>query len=156
MTLEPKGVTQPITVFEVEGLGGNYQLTLPSLRHRRTDVDPPCPLIFQVVTEKGVSSEKHDGLLIGLSEAEAEIRSQASVPLFTDLRLRLKPAGIDNDLGQIYGKVIRATTEDGLFALRFTTVPGQARHYFDQLESTVEIVIRASGPFEDYDFEPQL
>jgi predicted ATPase/class 3 adenylate cyclase len=156
LTLEPKGVTQPITVFEVEGLGGNYQLTLPSLRHRRTVVDPPCPLIFQVVTEKGVSSEKHDGLLVGLSEAEAVIRSQASVPLFTDLRLRLKPAGIDNDLGQIYGKIIRATTEDGVFALRFTTLPGQARHYFDKLESTVETVIRASGPFEDYDFEPQL
>ena len=137
VTLEPKGVAQPIAVYEVEGLGGNYQLTLPSSLHPQTDVDPPCSLTFQPITEKGVSSEKHDGLLTGLSAVEAEIRSRPPAPLFTDLKLLLTPPGADSNFGPIYGKVIRTSLDDGSFVLRFTAVPESLRQYLDQLGSQI-------------------
>jgi adenylate cyclase len=134
--LEPKGVAQPITIYEVGGWGGNHRLTLPLRNLHRTDLEPPHSLLtFQWVTDKGVSSEKQDGLLVGLSVEEAEIRSQSPPPPFTDLKLLITPTHTEGASSAIYGKVNRRTERS--FVLRFTSVPEQVRKFLDCLKRQV-------------------
>ena len=52
MTIEPKGVTRPVTIHEVGGLGGSYKLALPQCDTQWTDVIPALPLTFRWLTEK--------------------------------------------------------------------------------------------------------
>jgi adenylate cyclase len=134
VTLEPKGVTRPITIYEVGGLGGNYRLALPVRAHQRAPVDKTHPLTFQLVTDRGVSSEKHHGLLIGLSAEEAEIRSTMRPPLYADLKLLLIPDNPAEPLSAVYGKVIHSSSADASFVLRFTAVAEEARRYFNVIE----------------------
>ncbi len=137
MTLELKGVAQPMTIYEVGGLGGGYRLTLPSGSRRRTHIEPAGSLTFQVVTDKGVSSEKQHGLLVGLSPEEAEIQSKTPPPRFTDLKLLVTPPDAKAALNAVYGKVVSASPADGSFVLRFTAVSEQVRRYFDSLEGKI-------------------
>jgi class 3 adenylate cyclase len=130
MTIEPKGVVHPITIYDVGGLGGNYRLALPQRDIHWTDVRPALPLTFRFLTEKEVVGEEHDGLLVRLSAQKAEIQSQILPSKFTDLKLLLKPTDIVLTTAGIYGKVVERSSAKGSFVLHFTAVPPEARKYF--------------------------
>jgi predicted ATPase/class 3 adenylate cyclase/tRNA A-37 threonylcarbamoyl transferase component Bud32 len=132
MTIEPKGVMRPITIYDVGGLGDSYGLALPQRDIRWIDVRPALPLTFRLLTEKEVVGEEHDGLLVRVSAQKAEIQSQVLPSRFTDLKLLLKPS--DMTAG-IYGKVVERSSVDGCFVLHFTTVPAEVRRYFSGLGS---------------------
>ncbi|MBR0733194.1 AAA family ATPase [Bradyrhizobium japonicum] len=130
MTIEPKGVTRPITIYDVGGLGGPYDLALPQRDVQWTDFRPALPLTFRLLTEKEVVGDEHDGLLIRLSAQKAEIQSRMLPSKFTDLKLLLKPSDLT---AGIYGKVIELSSAEGRFVLHFTTMPPEARKYFSGL-----------------------
>jgi predicted ATPase/class 3 adenylate cyclase len=128
-TVEPKGVAQPITLYEVGGLGGAYGLALPSREIQWTVVEPPLPVSFRLVTGKEIVGNEQDGVIVRLSTHEAEIQTMAPPPPFTDLKLLLKPAGLRGTVSGIYGKVLRQPVVNGPFVVRFTAVPKDARQY---------------------------
>jgi adenylate cyclase len=134
MTVEPKGVAHPITLYEVGGLGGDHDLALPRRDVRWIDV-PALPLTFRRVTGKEVAGEEQDGVLVRLSAEQAEILSEMRPPPFTDLKLLLKPKHPTQTITGVYGKVIGQPSATGSFTLRFTAVPHEARRYFDTLSA---------------------
>jgi predicted ATPase/class 3 adenylate cyclase/tRNA A-37 threonylcarbamoyl transferase component Bud32 len=135
-TVEPKGVAQPITLYEIGGLGGAYGLTLPSPEVRWTDVEPALPISFQWVSGKDVAPEQREGKIVRISRNEAEIQSPTPPPPLTDLKLLLKPADGRSFAG-IYGKVLRRPAADPSFVLRFTAIPQDARRYLNlELDSS--------------------
>ena len=131
-TVEPKGVTHPITLYEIGGLGGVHGLELPRREVKWTDVEPALPVSFQWVRGKDVAREQQDGMIVRLSTNEAEIQSLTPPPPLTDLKLLLKPAE-GGPIAGIYGKVLRRPPVDRSFVLRFTAVPQDARRYLDGL-----------------------
>jgi predicted ATPase/class 3 adenylate cyclase/tRNA A-37 threonylcarbamoyl transferase component Bud32 len=131
-TVEPKGVAQPITLYEIGGLGGVHGLTLPRHEVQWTDVEPALPVSFQRVTGKEVAREAQDGRIVRLSTHEVEIESSTPPPPLTDLKLLLKPTD-GGSIAGIYGKVLRRPPLDRAFVLRFTAVPQDARRYLDGL-----------------------
>jgi hypothetical protein len=132
-TVEPKGVAQPITLYDIGGLGGVHGLELPRYEARWTDIDPPLPVSFRRVTGKEVAGEAQDGVIIRLSATEAEIRSLTPPPPFTDLKLLLELTDVTGSVTAIYGKVLRRPVVNGSFVLRFTAVPTEARQYLARL-----------------------
>jgi adenylate cyclase len=134
MTIEPKGVARPVTIYEVGGLGGNYKLALPQRDVHWTDVRPALPLTFRWLTEKEVVGEAHEGWLVRFSEHRAEIKSQTLPPKFTDLKLLFKSPDFTLLTAGVYGKVVAQSTKDGSFVLHFTAFPPEARQYFIDLE----------------------
>jgi predicted ATPase/class 3 adenylate cyclase/tRNA A-37 threonylcarbamoyl transferase component Bud32 len=132
-TVEPKGVAQPITLYEIGGLGGVHELALPRRDIRWTDVEPALPVSFQRVIGKEVAREEQDGMIVRLSSHEAEIQSLTPPPPLTDLKLLLKPTDGGGSITGIYGKVLRRPPVDRSFVLRFTAVPQEARRYLNRL-----------------------
>ena len=129
-TVEPKGVAQPITLYDVAGLGGAYALELPRREMHWATVEPGLPLTFRLVAGKDVVGEEQEGVLVRLSVDEAEIRSQAPPPPYTDLQLMFKPDAATAIAG-IYGKVLDRATAGERFALRFTALPQEARQFVE-------------------------
>jgi Adenylate and Guanylate cyclase catalytic domain len=130
MTIEPKGVARPITIYEVGGLAGSYGLTLPQRDVHWSDVKPALPMKFRWLIDKEVVGEEHDGLLVRLSAEGVEIQCRTLPPKFTDLKLLFRPSDITLIGAGIYGKVVGRSSENGSFVLHFTSVPPDARKYF--------------------------
>ncbi|WP_426612522.1 AAA family ATPase [Bradyrhizobium sp. McL0616] len=136
MTIEPKGVARPITIYEVGGLAGSYGLTLPQRDVQWSYLKPPLPIKFRWLIDKEVVGEEHDGLLVRLSTSGVEIQCRTLPPKFTDLKLLFRPSDIPLIGTGIYGKVIGRSSENGSFVLHFTAVPPEARKYFLSLGAT--------------------
>ncbi len=131
-TVEPKGVGQPITLYEVVGLGGVHGLALPQHASLWTEINPGVPLSFRWVSGKDVVREEHAGTLVRLSADEAEIKGPTP-PAFTDLKLLLKPTHGAEAIDGIFCKVLAKPPVTGSFVLRFTAVPLEARAYLSRL-----------------------
>jgi predicted ATPase/class 3 adenylate cyclase len=131
MTVEPKGMAHPITLYEVGALGGVHGLALARHDIEWIDVLPPLPLTFRSVTGKKVADQEQDGVLVRISAEEAEIRTRDLPAPFTDLKLLLKPAHPGWMVPGIYGKVLERPSANGSFVLRFTAVSQEARQYID-------------------------
>lgn len=130
MTIEPKGVLHPITIYEVGGLAGNYELTLPQHDVQWSDVTPALPMKFRWLIDKEVVGEEHDGLLVRRSTQAVEIQCRTPPPKFTDLKLLFRPSDITLIGAGIYGKVVGRSSANDSFVLHFTAVPPEARKYF--------------------------
>ena len=119
MRAEPKGTSLPTTLHEVGGLAGTFNLQLPEHRARWVAVEPAWHVSFRWVSHKEVVGQVHEATLLLLSEGEAELRSAAPPPAFTDLKLQL--VGPDGEaLGEAYAKVTTRPPRAGGFVLRFT------------------------------------
>jgi len=134
MTVEPKGLSTPITLYDVDGLGGTHALALPLEDARWAEVEPPVPVNFRWVTQKEVVGQVHAGSLVRLSRREAEIRSATRPPPFTDISLLFDAGDAALAQGAIYGKVMARAGADDTFVLRFTTVSADARRFLESLE----------------------
>ncbi len=119
MRAEPKGTSLPTTLHEVGGIAGSYGLHLPEHRARWVAVAPEWPLSFRWVSHKEVVGQVHEASLLLVSEGEAELRSAAPPPAFTDLKLAF--LGADGEsLGEAYAKVTTRPPRAGGFVVRFT------------------------------------
>jgi class 3 adenylate cyclase len=133
LTAEPKGVANPITMYEIESMGDNKAFTLLRPEIKWTNVEPPVPLTLQQVTGKDVAREKQDGLLVSMSTDQVEIQSQTLPPPLTDLKVALKLTDSADRVNAFYGKVIGPTSAQTSFLLRFTAISNDARFYLESL-----------------------
>ena len=49
-----KGVEQPVTIYDVQGLGGKYNLFLPDRREKPVLLAQAIPISFRVLEEKRI------------------------------------------------------------------------------------------------------
>ncbi|HLL54656.1 MAG TPA: adenylate/guanylate cyclase domain-containing protein [Myxococcaceae bacterium] len=143
MQVEPKGVKRPITIFQVGGIGGDYGLFLPE------DAEQLWPPSGEVAVEYAVLEGKHlvasglAGTLVRLSERCAEVRLVGPLEPLTNVKLQVTRAGAELQGKDVYGKVIKASTEtEGCFLVRFTSVPAEVAAY---LGRQLPAEARASG-----------
>ncbi len=119
MKFSTKGVAEPLTLYEVEGLAGG-----PSYRRRRSVMVPlraPVPVQFSVVSGGVVAPVTHTGELVRLSDEEGELVTDAALPPLTNVKLWLLDGTSERVPGDVYGKVLGGT-DDGA-RLGLTSVP---------------------------------
>jgi adenylate cyclase len=120
MEIVPKGVQQPLTVFDVAGIGPPYNLQLPAITEELPRVlRQPVPLQFRILAEKDAGGQELPGELIALGTRQASLRTQAPVTRHDDVLL-LIPDG-DHQPQEIYAKAVEIDDEDIL--VRFTSLP---------------------------------
>ena len=119
MRAEPKGASLPITLYEVGGMGGAYNLQLPEHRVRWVQLLPAQPLSFRWVNQKEVVGQVHEATLLQLCETEAELACATPPPAFTDVKLDF-PGPDGESLGEAYAKVTTRPPRSGGFVVRFT------------------------------------
>jgi adenylate cyclase len=137
----PKGVQQPINIYEICGVGGFYNLFLP--REQEIFLPLPKPLLihYTFVDGKDVGQQALDGKIIQLSAKGALVEQcganvGGSIAPLSNLKLNfLGRSGSSEDL---YAKVIEKAADPGFFYLRFTAKPP---HISQKLETLYQSLI---------------
>ncbi len=121
----PKGVKKPITIYDVGGISGEYNLVLTKQEEIYLPLKQVISLHYVVLDGQNVGNCLQNGNLVKLSEKEAEIEvKEAGVnlpPPLINIKFNLLWDGIERE--DVYAKVIEKTAENGNFYIRFTAKP---------------------------------
>jgi adenylate cyclase len=144
--VKPKGVKEALTIYEIGGLGGEYNLYLPKKKEEFLPLPDKISLQFHyaLLDGKHISNSLFQGSLVKLSARGAEIRSdkeldQAVPEPLSNIKLNLlspdDPTKISAD---IYGKVLEMPTEKGSFYLHFTSLPQDVESMLESLYKSIK------------------
>ncbi|MBF0212011.1 MAG: response regulator [Magnetococcales bacterium] len=133
----PKGAGRPLTIHQVSGIGGNFNLQLPtpdklSLQPLRV----PVSIRIRIMEGKHAGQEVHTASLITLAPPMAEMVSELNAERLTNLQIKLfddQERLITRDL---YAKVLTDDAGDGRQTIHFTSTPPEAEQFFRRLLET--------------------
>jgi PAS domain S-box-containing protein len=139
LRIEAKGAREPLTVWEVTGIGGAHELFL------RDAGEPPLTLLaaeipvrYAVLEGKVVGSDVFEGGFVALSPRCGEIRSTAPVPAMSNVKIWVTEHELaeGGEPAEIYAKVLETPATSGPgFVIRFTTMaPDLAERLHRRLE----------------------
>ena len=134
MDVTPKGIEQTITLNQVSGIGGKYDVHLDDPKkvvyHKLAEV---LPIHFAVLTGKHTGTLDCLGEIYRLSMCGAKIRTDVSVAPFTNVNIALDYRGREIAQG-LAGKVVRGTSEEvRSIEVVFTFVPVAAQKFFKEI-----------------------
>ncbi len=138
MEVEPKGVSHPISIYDVRAIEGSYQLQLPSLSTTLQVLPQPLEIAYRVLEEKHLGIESFTGQIQRLSAYGAEIAIDQDLPVLSNIKVYLQiPAQYQLNhyqqaialSGEIYAKVLE--TETTLTHIHFTTIPADLKLWLD-------------------------
>ena len=143
MQAQFKGLDQPVTLYEISGIRGTYQLTLPEkLAETLVPLAVPLPMACFLIEGKMVSETAISGVLLRLAGAHnAEATIEGQVAAYTNVRLTLEPPG-HAPLPDVYAKVVASEPLDTKVAhvrLEFTALPEDAKAFLTQAGQTPSV-----------------
>jgi adenylate cyclase len=131
-----KGLDQPVTLYDVCGMGGPYHLVLPE-KPPETSITlaPPLPIACFPIDGKVVSRTAIAGTLTRLAGLTAEVDLEGQVAAYSNVKLWLMPPGAPQ-LSDVYAKVLALEPVDAAAArarLEFTSLPENAQTFLASL-----------------------
>ncbi|MEA5513615.1 adenylate/guanylate cyclase domain-containing protein [Nodularia sp. UHCC 0506] len=135
LQIEPKGIKDPVTIYDIRGIGGKYNLFLPKDDEKMVKLSQELPIEYTILQGKHDLGTLLQGSLVSLSPKEAQLRSLHALELFSNLKLKLLiESESATDLGHFYAKVIRKLDFDGHhFLIRFTAIPPEITSVLNNL-----------------------
>ena len=132
LQIEPKGVKEPITVYDVLGIGEDRQLSVPVRDDELITLTQEIPIRYSVLEEKHVGRTQFSGQLVGLSAKQARVQSDhAPLPLSNIKMQFLVPEG-EAIPGECYGKVSAdATSSHADFLVSLTSISPEVATYLE-------------------------
>lgn len=126
--MTPKGVKTPITIYDVGGIGGPYQLDLPKEEEHFFRLSQAIPLQYAVLEGKNISDQVNQGQLIALSEKGATIlvtpEFSDQIPSgLTNLKINFFKDEQPENREDVYAKVLDNHRSKDQFSIRFTSKP---------------------------------
>lgn len=126
--VQPKGVKQPITIYEVGGVAGEYNLILPKEEEIFCPLSNNIPIQYQILSGKHVGDIFVKGNIVLLSPKAALIKIESNfqeVPEgLTNIKLNLLLADESSELREdVYAKVLDKSTDKHGFYIQFTAKP---------------------------------
>lgn len=128
MEVMPKGVKKPITIYEVGGIKGEFDLFLPE----KVDVDlldlpRPIAIEFTVLEGKHAGDTRFKGSVDKIFENTAQISAEVSVEKLTNLKISLLDDDGTEITSDVYAKVMKSISrEPPIFQVSLTSVPPSA------------------------------
>ena len=131
MQVMPKGVKKPLTIHEVGGIGGDFQLFLPPKKEITwIELEPGLPVQFTVVDWKHTGELGHRGAITKLAHNMVEIHSEVLPSPLANLRISLYDPDDHEISDDLYGKVVAHLSESPpAFLVHFTSVPPEAETF---------------------------
>jgi adenylate cyclase len=127
--VQPKGVKQPITIYEVRGIRDPYNLFLPEEEDIFLPLTEEIPILYSVLDGKKVVETQFQGRIIKLSPKGAEIitknHEEGSIPSpLSNIKLNLLETGKTEYVSDdIYAKVLEKSGTSDSFYIHFTFKP---------------------------------
>ena len=135
MEVMPKGVKKPITIYEVGGIKGEFDLFLPE----KVDVDlldlpRPIAIEFTVLEGKHAGDTRFKGAVDKIFENTAQISAEVSVEKLTNLKISLLDDDGTEITSDVYAKVMKSISrEPPIFQVSLTSVPPSAAAFFRRM-----------------------
>jgi adenylate cyclase len=140
LTVEPKGLPEPITIYDVGGIGGEHQLFLPDEQDHLTPLAPEITVSYTVLEGKFARPGMLTGRLVKLGARAAELYSDKPVAVLSNLKMTLHRPGGEPVPGELFAKVLGAapSKRGTRVVLRFTSVSQGARDFLDRARRRYE------------------
>lgn len=123
--VQPKGVKEPICIYDVVGIGGDYNLYLTKTEEVFVKLQETLSIQYVSLDGKHVGDEKSKATISQLSAKEAEVRCDDREPIIpaplTNIKLNFLWYGEVSE--DVYAKVIEKQGENGSFYIHFTAKP---------------------------------
>jgi adenylate cyclase len=134
MEVEAKGIAEPITLYELRGLGGVHNLFLPEWEETLLPLRQEVPLQYTVIEGEHVGRIIYQGHFATLSARGGEIHSEHPVAPWSNIKLRLMGHNGEVICGDLYAKVLRPLPESRPgFYVHFTSIPPDVAAFFQRL-----------------------
>jgi adenylate cyclase len=139
MKVMPKGVKKPLTIHEVGGIGGDFQLFLPPKQEITwMELEPGLPVQFIVVDWKSAGELGHRGAITKIAHNMVEIHSEVLPSPLANLRISLNDPDDHEISDDLYGKVAAHLSESPpAFLVHFTSVPPEAETFLTKILGAV-------------------
>ena len=122
LRVEPKGAREPITVYDIGGIGPPYGLMLGAADDAPVTLATPIPINYAVLEEKHVGRTLFAGRIVRLSAREAEIDGEERVDALCNVKIWMRDERGEPRPGDVYAKALDGATIPGAFRVRFTSV----------------------------------
>jgi adenylate cyclase len=124
----PKGVKKPLTIHEVGGIGGDFQLFLPPKKEITwIELKHGLRVQFTVVDWKHTGELGHGGAITKIAHNMVEIQSEVLPSPLANLRISLYEPDDHEITDDLYGKVVTLLSEHPpTLRVHFTSVPPEA------------------------------
>ena len=135
MEVMPKGVKEPITIYDVGGVNGPYDLQLPEKVEVTLAPLEPLMLQYTVISGKHASTNLLPGTMVKLLDDTAEVVVDEPVEQLTNLKMVLRDRQGAVITDELYGKVLVLDGDDPpALRVRFTSVTPEARAFLLSLQ----------------------
>jgi adenylate cyclase len=144
LSVSPKGVKEPISIYSVGGVRGRCERRLTRPAADLTAPAVPLRARFALVDGKDAGGAAREGRIVRWSRQAVEIAAPAGAPAFANVKLSIvAPDGrvLAEDL---YAKVTAAGT--GSFTVRLTSLPPAAAALFEARPQGGTAPPRSRGP----------
>lgn len=119
-----KGVKKPVTIYEVTGIDGAFNLFLRQQEEEFFPLAESINIQYAILDGKHVSAVMLKGRLVKLSAKGAEVSAQYPVVPLSNIKFNLLPLNTPDSASEdIYAKVIERETDNGNFCIHFTSLP---------------------------------
>jgi hypothetical protein len=134
ISVELKGLTAPIALYELRGLGGRFAQRLADADDGAT-VMVDLPLVGAVIQDKRVNPDAFTGTVRRLGRHSLEAALSVELAALANVRLRVTYADPPRESGDVYGKVTGQVERDGarLTRIHLTSVEAMDQAMLAQL-----------------------
>ncbi len=134
MEIEAKGVDRPITIYDVKGIGGDYDLFLPQHEAAWVLLSEALPLHYTILEGKYLKDEVVSGHIVKLSTEGAEIHSATPVAPMSNLKIQVTTPRGETIPGDLYAKAMGSLPGGQAgFTVHFTSLPPEIEAFFQPL-----------------------
>ncbi|MBE9127371.1 MULTISPECIES: CHASE2 domain-containing protein [unclassified Coleofasciculus] len=140
--VQPKGIKEPITIYEVGGIGEPFNLILPKEEEVFVELAAEISIHYSVLEDKHISNTRFEGSLTKLSTKGAEVRSPHSVAPLSNIKLNLLSSNNQSQFSEdIYAKVSEKPTSNESFYIQFTSLPPTVESILENLYQSSQVDI---------------
>lgn len=133
MDVMPKGVKEPITIYEVGGVGGDFNIFLPQKKELELlDLTEPLTIQFTVLAGKHASEDFYSGSVTRLIEQAAEISADIELEKMVNIKITLFDDQENKITSDLYAKVTDVPSASS-FRVNFTSIPPEAEAFMQKM-----------------------
>jgi class 3 adenylate cyclase len=121
VSLEMKGLSEPLVLYDLRGIGGRFAQRLDGEPEDGADVAVELPLVGTIIEGKVVGGDAIEGVVLRLGHRRLDARLDTPLAPLTNVRLKLTYPVLGRDSGDLYGKVVSGAPE-ALTRVRLTSI----------------------------------
>ncbi len=130
----PKGVKQPITISEIGGIGGEFDVYLPEKEKSKLQIlSKPIWIEFIILAGKHASMDTHKAKILSIFDREAAIQTEIPVEKLNNLKVSLLNEKGEIVAADLYAKVMGNEPVPSTYRINFTSIPQEAKIGLEEL-----------------------